>query len=499
MPTPLLQRMWRGYYPGRSGDVLMIERRPHQFGTRHSTPYSYTQNVPIVLYGPGYIRSGVISRREVTVADLAPTYAELLEFGEFKAPDGTALSEALLPPEERNGIPKLLVTIVWDGGGDNVLERWPDHWPNLKSLMESGASFENATAGSSPSITPAIHASIGTGGFPSSHAVTEIRMRVKDYVVDSWVKDSPRHLKLPTLADLWDAAQGNRARVGFLARDAWQLGMMGHGSYLEEGDRDIAVLDDFESAEFYTNPKFYSMPDYVNDFTELEHAIQTVDLRDGSADSSWLGNEMLQLTADVRQTPAWPIYQTNQIIRILDTEDFGEDAVADLFFTNYKSTDMAGHTWNMIKPEVRDNLAEQDHQLMVLVKALDRLVGPDDYVLAVTADHGMTPLTTVTGGWSISLEEMTADIDAAFGVEEGEESLIAVNRGYQLYLDRQSLKSHDVTPKEIARFLVEYEVRDNSPNGEELGHFDGDKSTRLFLTALTPSQLKRALACATRS
>src|SRR5688500_11758569 len=49
VPVEILERLWNGYYPERSGDVLTVEQQPHQFGTRHSTPYAYTQDVPLVL------------------------------------------------------------------------------------------------------------------------------------------------------------------------------------------------------------------------------------------------------------------------------------------------------------------------------------------------------------------------------------------------------------------------------------------------------------------
>src|SRR3712207_8910243 len=50
-----------------SGEVLAIERLPHQWGSRHSTPYPYTQDVPLVLYGPGLIEPGEYDATDVTV------------------------------------------------------------------------------------------------------------------------------------------------------------------------------------------------------------------------------------------------------------------------------------------------------------------------------------------------------------------------------------------------------------------------------------------------
>ena len=203
----VLQRVRSGFYPRRSGDVLAIEQPPNSFGTRHSTPFPYTQDVPIVLYGPGFIRKGVTVDRDVTMADIAPTYAELLDFDDFPERDGSVLEEALLPESERNGIPKLIFTLVWDGGGDNALEQWPRAWPELKKLMNAGASFENATVGSSPSITPSVHATLGTGAFPKTHGVTDIKMRIDGQMHEAMEGASPETLKIPTIGDIWDSSE----------------------------------------------------------------------------------------------------------------------------------------------------------------------------------------------------------------------------------------------------------------------------------------------------
>jgi Type I phosphodiesterase / nucleotide pyrophosphatase len=490
----LLERQMRGYVPERSGEVLLIERLPNQFGTRHSTPHAYTQEVPLFLYGPGYIRGGVAEGRPVTLADIAPTYAELLNFKEFPQRDGRLLSESLLPANERNGVPRLIVTLVWDGGGDNVLDYWQGAWPHLRALTRRGTMYTEATVGSSPSITPAVHATIGTGAFPATHGVPEIRIRLDGTIKDSWAKTSPRNLEIPTFADMWDVAQDNEAHVAVMARDGWQVGMMGHGAYLKGGDFDIAAIDNVHDVDFRTRDKFYSMPSYLQEARGLQKEITKVDRADGSVDKKWNGHKILDYVPEVRSTSAWPPYQTERIMGLLTKEGFGADEVTDLFFTNYKSLDLAHHAWNMVEPEVQDNLRAQDKELAVLVRSLDSLVGPNNYVLALTADHGITPSPSVTGGWSIDTDEIDRDIDEAFGVEPGSASLVEDNRGYQLFLDKEVMAAHDVTATSIAGFMGDYRVEDNF-TGDPPATFKGDEDQKLFLSSLTPSGLKKSLAC----
>jgi hypothetical protein len=494
----ILEKVERGYYPDRSGDILAIEALPNQFGTRHSTPYPYTQDVPLVLYGPGYIKKGVYDAT-ATVADLTPTYAEIMGFDDLPERDGRVLEEALKPAAERPGAPKLIFTLVWDGGGDNVLDQWPDSWPNLKRLMQRSAVFENATVGSSPSITPAIHASIGTGDLPASHGLPDIKIRIKGKILDAWEGASPQFLKSETLGDLWDRATGNQALIGMMARDAWHLGMIGHGSFLEGADKDIAALDELSGVDFRTSERFFDLPEYLLDRTGLAEAADEVDRADGTADGEWLGVPLNPDDAHIRYTPAWPTYQSQKMIQLLENESFGQDDITDLFYVNYKGSDLAGHEWNMVDEEVREVLVAQDEEIPVIIEALDRLVGRGNYVLAYTADHGMTPYPSVTGGWSINTAELTDDIEARFNPDGEDKPLVLSQRGYQIMLQRGRAKDLGVSWKEVARFVADYRLEDNVTN-ESRELFEKDFADRadekLYLTALTPNQLRKEVACA---
>ncbi|MDQ3953438.1 MAG: alkaline phosphatase family protein [Actinomycetota bacterium] len=493
----ILERMWNGYVPNRSGDVIAVEHSPNQYSTRHSSPWPYHQDVPLVLYGPGFIRSGRSVDRPVTVADLAPTYAKLLGFDDFPERDGRVLQEALKPERKRNGVPKLVFTLVWDGGGDNVLEEWPDDWPELAALRDEGTDYTDATVGSTPSITPSVHATIGTGSFPHTHGITDTRMRVEGKMVDPWEESSPQRLRSQTLGDLWDAANGNVPLVGMMARDAWHLGMVGHGAYLPEGDYDHAVLDELGGVEFRTNEEYYSLPEYLLGLEGLDEAIAAVDARDGEVDGQWLDNPLVPSDGQIRFTPAWSIFQTQKIVELLENEGYGTDDVADLFYVNYKPVDLAGHFWNMVEPEVQENLRETDAQLPLIIDALDRLVGRDSYVLALTADHGMTPYAHVSGGWDIETRDMSADIEKRFDRVTPEKPLILSNRGYQIMLDRKELERNDVTAADVAAFVRDYRIRDNVTDTNQVQpRFEGRTNERLFLTALTPEALEEALACA---
>nr|MBA2600429.1 alkaline phosphatase family protein [Actinomycetota bacterium] len=326
LPLEYVRRIRRGNYPGRSPDVIVVPREPNFFGaftsTSHSGPWDYLQKVPLVFYGPGFIEpeADLSLDREVTLADLAPTLAELLDV-EFPTAVGRPI-EGVLDPT-RAGPPKLIVTVVWDGGGWNTLRTWPDQWPHLKKLMAGGTSVQDVIVGSSPSVTPAIHTNIGTGAFPKQHGTVGIPIREEDGTMSiAFDNKSPDHVEIPMLGDTYDAATGNAAEVGMFAFKGWHMGMMSHGALAPGGDKDIAILANTQE-KFVTNPNLFEVPSYVEDITGLEDYVRSVDQADGELDDKWMGHEVLDQPSERRDTPAWTLFQTKIIKTVLSREGFG--------------------------------------------------------------------------------------------------------------------------------------------------------------------------------
>ncbi|HSJ50110.1 MAG TPA: alkaline phosphatase family protein, partial [Actinomycetota bacterium] len=175
MPHEHLLRVWRGTDPQRSGQIAIVPREPNFVGTNfpHSGPWDYLQVVPLFWYGPGVIPALGRLHTPATLADVAPTQAALLGF-DFEALDGSPLPEI----QEAETPPALIVTLIWDAAGIGVLDEFPGDWPVLRSLIEDGAWYEDASVGSSPSITPATHATIGTGAFPRHTGQTDAEFRL---------------------------------------------------------------------------------------------------------------------------------------------------------------------------------------------------------------------------------------------------------------------------------------------------------------------------------
>ena len=458
----VLLRTWHGVMLGRSGDLQIIPTYPNfvNGGLTHSTPYDYTQEVPLFLYAPGIVKPGVYTK-PVTLADIAPTEGAMLKYA-FDAPDGTAQTQALLPQDQRQP-PRLLVTLVWDSGGMDVLNRWPHDWPYLRSLRSKGAWFTNATVDSSPSNTPTGHAEIGTGAFPMHHGMVDEYMRMNGHI-EKPNENGPAFMVEPTLGDLYDRAMGNKPIVGAIATLAAHIMMMSHGSDWSGGDRDIAVTREktdaatagAEATSWNLTPDmapFYRLPAYVNSLPPIGRFNRQIDAMDGKIDGMWRDNSIAQL-ANGFDTPARTPFQTQLIEAVVQHEGFGRDDVPDLLSLNYKAIDTIGHMFSADAPEMSDAVKVQDVNLRTLVDFLNRTVGAGKWAMALTADHGTQRDPNVSGAFMIDIDKLTKDLEQTFDDDNDGVSLFVKIRPTEIWVDHQELADNGVTLNQISAYLM---------------------------------------------
>ena len=464
LPAAYVNRIRRGHYPGRSPDLILVPKSPNYSGsftlTSHSGPFPYLQRVPLVFYGPGQVMNtgSIALDREVTVAGIAPTLAELLGVRWPKDRAGGVIEEVLAESRDPEKL-RLIVVVVWDGGGWNVLNRWPRAWPTLRRLMREGASIRGVTVGSSPSVTPAVHATIGSGAFPARHGIVDIPLRHNGRMIGSFRARSPRHMEVTTLADLYDRSTRNEALVGMYAEHSWHLGMLGHGGFLRRGDKDLAVFVGSDG-RVRTNRRFYRLPRYISRESKNPNpAIRAIDAIDGEIDSLWRGHPLTTDPRDMKSTPVSIPLQARLVESLLSREGFGRDRVPDLFFTNYKQIDFIGHVWNMVNPEVKDALRQSDAALARLVRFLNGRVGRGAWALALTADHGQQPAPLNVGAWPYNVKDLANDVAVEFG--EAAEQLVLEHRPTGLWFDRKVLARSGATLSEIADFVLKRTAEDD--------------------------------------
>lgn len=498
LPSDYLLRTQRGYFEARSGQISILPEEPAYMasgggGWSHSGPWPYLQDVPLVFYGPGLIEPRGDVDRPATTADIAPTLMTMLR-GSFQTPDGDSLDEVIRFSGKmlRQPRPRLILTIVLDGGGWNTLRRWPDDWPNLARLMREGVSFTKATVGSNPSVTPAVHTTLGTGVFPSTHGVTGVPVRdEKGVVVDAFLKgESSRFVQVPALAERWDEQNDNEALIGMVGYEPWHLGMIGKGAEKPGGDKDDAVWLDVETNEWITNEAHYRLPPSLPETEGLEDNIAALDEADGKPDGAWGDHAILESPDRIEETPAFIKYHARAMMNMIEEEGYGDDEITDLLFTNFKQIDRVGHYFNMDSEEVRESLVETDAQIGELVSFLEEEVGRGRYAVVVTADHGQQPDAADIDGYGIDPREVEADIRAEFG------PVVRAVWPTEVFLLDGQMEARGVTVEEIARFLGDYRLADNTQRPDMLvggaGRFH--PQDRIFSMAI-PAAMLPGLEC----
>lgn len=473
----------RGYFPGRSPDILVIPQEPNFIGASadppHTGPWRFLVNVPLVLYGPGFVQAGGRISNPAEMVDLAPTAASLIGFDGWPRRKGRVLTESL---SETTEVPRLVVTIVWDGAGWNALQSHSERWPFLSSLMNRGTTYTNFSIGSSPSVTPPVHATLGTGVYPDRHGITGVSQRTTGTkLVDPWARFDSKLLRVGTLADLYDRALSDQPLAGMVARVNWHLGMIGHGASFSGGDRDEVLLLD-HSGEAVGNELDYESPP-ITEPDLLERFSNDLDATDGKIDALWRGRS-LDDPAVRGNSPAFTRYQGVMLRRMIDQVGFGSDEIPDLLYVNMKETDLSYHAWGMASPEVGDAMAAQDTELRLLTQQLDDQVGPGRWVVMLTADHGLMPAPQRSGAYPIKGQEVLDDINARFDVVDNDVDLAYHLTAYGAYIDEDELALNEVTLAAIGKWLAGYTLGENAAGSGPSGRWEARKSERLF-TAVT--------------
>ena len=490
--------MLRGTRAGASGEIQIVPTAPHFVGAglSHAGPWDYVQRVPLLFYGPGIVPANGRVHGGATLADIAPTVATWLDFP-FEAPDGHALVEAT--QEDQVPAPRLIVTLVWDGGGRDVLDRWPDDWPFLSSLVERGTWYEDATVGSSPTNTPPSHATIGTGAFPRTNGVVDLYQEV-DGVIAKPSDGGPGTLLLPTLADSFDLAMDNESKVGLVATLGAHTGMIGHGATWPGGDRDVAVLREDEDSGTggdegrtweLTEPMraAFHLPDYVDDVPGFDADVAALDQSDGALDGNW-HQYPLDALDDGFQTPARAPYQTRIVESVVEREGFGLDDVPDLLYVNLKAIDSVGHIFSADGHQMGETVRWHDDALAELVGWLDDRVGSGRWAMVLTADHGAQRDPERTGALSIGVDHITHYLDGQFADRTNGASIVRRVRPTQIWLRNDVLSAAGISEEDVAAALRTVTLADLAGDVP----YQDDPETPAFATAFPSSTIQR-LGC----
>lgn len=483
------RRVARGYVPHRGADIVPIPAQQTYIGGAaaplHTGPWDHLTDVPLVAYGPGVVPEAGRVGTPATMADVAPTVARMLGY-RFHTQHGRVIEEIVGDPSKP---PRLIVVIVWDGGGWNVLNHHDDAWPFLRRVRERGAWLDDFEIGSTPSNTPPIHTTLGTGVFPSRHGIPGVRMMKgrNDAYVNPFLGARADFVRVPSLGDLYDRSNGNEPKVGLVGTVDWHLGMLGHGSRFPGGDADVAVLLG-SSGELFGDPSTYELSP-TPDLRVMHGAVDRLDASDGERDGKW-GRDDLGDPAIRAASPAWVEFQQDLLEDTITRHRFGREDMPDLLFTNFKMVDDAGHKWAPFSRQVGAAIAASDAALRRLTRFLDESVGERRWAILLTADHGQQPLSADTGIFPVQPAPLEEDVNQRFDDNDNGRSLVQRVTAAGLFVDVREAKALGVTLAEIAEWLIDYTAEDNTRPGKPLPKaWRDDPQRRLFAGVVVGDRL----------
>ncbi len=483
-------RALRGVRADDPNQVIVLKH----LWTTHASSWNYDTDIKFVLYGPGFVKEGV-KLDKTTLQNVAPTYARLIGANAPIGSMGRVMTEALVPSSKK---PKIILTIVMDGGGRSLYEAWPDAWPVIKGLAARGVEYMDAKVTQLETATAVSHVAIGTGGYPITTRIVgnEIYDPAKRQVTQSFPDYSPEFIMAPTLADEYGVSAGHKPVViGTSFQDRAAMGMVGHGAAHHPGNKNhIVVLyaqpkklawkEQFPGGDqehrLMTNIDLYTFPAYLRGRSPTPYVKE---LTGGSG--IWMGHK-IDDSSNVRFTPAYVGFECDNMLMMMDREPIDRDDVTALVYMSMKPTDYAAHRWGLESLEAREALRAQDACVGKLIQKLNARVGEGNYVVTITADHGMMPMPEVTGGHRLSLRTLLEMIDKKFGAKVG------LGGGFiNLWFDQAKMKELGITNQDVAAYLRSLTAGDYYGGREKWPAYLAYRpEERLFFNAYTFEQVE---------
>jgi predicted AlkP superfamily pyrophosphatase or phosphodiesterase len=328
--------------------------------------------------------------------------------------------------------PKLVVLLVVDQMRGDYVDKFQGQWTGgLKRLVGEGAWFRDAAYPYAATETCVGHSTISTGAFPSTHGMvanawwdretqkmvactTDPNAKNSGYAgASAKGGDSAVRMLVPAFAEELKFQTGGATRVvTFSLKARAAITMAGHKA-------DAATW--FDNGGWMTSSAYGTMPfveDYVNAHPVKADYGKTWNLA-LPVSSYWYDEKATGAGPPAGWGPAFPhalrgkgdapepdaefyeqwgsspfadTYLTRLAETAIDQLGLGKSGATDFLGVSYSSIDYVGHEFGPRSREIQDILITLDKDLGELFAHLDRKVGRGNYVVALSADHGVVPV-----------------------------------------------------------------------------------------------------------
>jgi len=369
--------------------------------------------------------------------------------------------------------PKLVVILVVDQMRADYIDRFQGNWSRgLNRLVKDGAWFRKAAYPYLQTVTCAGHATISTGALPRVHGIPANQWWDRDagrqmactedpsvtnlgYDAPGKEHNSGYRLKVPTLGDVLRTERGAHV-VTVSAKPRSAIMLAGHGgdavTWLSEGADTWLTSSAFTPALVPAVKQFIDAnpvdADYGNTWTRLLRASRYREKDDDKAErppGGWTSAFPHVLSGTVGKPDAtfraqWDIspysdaYVGRLAAALVTSMQLGQHDTTDLLGISFSATDRIGHKFGPDSQEVQDQLVHLDRTIGDLLERLDAAVGRERYVVALSADHGVTPvperlLRSLKDGGRVGTADIINRIEAKIGPVLGAGKHVAILDG----------------------------------------------------------------------
>jgi predicted AlkP superfamily pyrophosphatase or phosphodiesterase len=327
--------------------------------------------------------------------------------------------------------PKLVVLLIVDQMRGDFVDKFHGQWTGgLKRLVQEGAWFRDAAYPYAATETCVGHATISTGAFPATHGMIanawwdREAQKMVTCTSDPNIKnsayagftakggDSAWRMQIPAFAEELKFQTGNATRVvTFSLKARASITMAGHKgdavTWFDHGGwvtssvyGTMPFIDDYVKAHpvtaDYSKTWTLSLPESAYWYDEKATGAGPPVGWEGSFPHPLRGKDGSGPDAAFYEQWATSSFADNYLTELaktaVDSLGLGKGGGTDFLGVSYSSIDYVGHCFGPRSREIQEILLGLDKNLADLFAHLDKKVGRGNYVVALSADHGGTPI-----------------------------------------------------------------------------------------------------------
>lgn len=398
--------------------------------------------------------------------------------------------------------PKLVVGIMVDQMRWDFLYRYFNRYSpygGFKRMLGQGFSNENAYINYTPTVTACGHTTVYTGTVPAVHGITgnawfdnELNRNVY-CSEDNTVKTvgaagnagemSPRNMLTTTICDELKLATNFRSKViGIAIKDRGGILPAGHSA-------DAAYWYDGRSGNWITSTYYMNeLPNWVTNFNSKKHSnaffekgwntlypinsyVQSskdeneYEAKPFGADQKGFPYDLKRFVdknfSAISQTPYGNTMTLMMAKEAIANEGMGKDSVTDFLAISFSTPDYVGHAFGPNSIEVEDTYLRLDKELGELFDYLDKMVGKNQYISFLTADHGVAHVPGFSTehklpGGAVDDNKMIDELNKMLLAKYGKEKIVLSAYNYQITLNHGLFDTTDLDRDGVVKEIIRH-------------------------------------------